>query len=148
MSGHFVIDSLAFALEGKSIDGAVDVSTMPRLKDALRDDSGTIHYSLRGSTDDEGKPVIELDLSGSLMLECQRCLNALDFSLRMHERLIVARSEPEMARILSENDDRECILANPRLSVSDLVEDEILLGLPISARHSDCAFPSAEHVSP
>lgn len=144
MSEQFVINPLQFALDGASLDGAVAVSGMHRLHDLLRDDSGAIQYSLNGATNAEGKPLLKLDLEGSLMLECQRCLNALDFSVELHEELIVARSEAEMDSILSENDTQECILVSDKLSVPDFVEEEILLELPISARHVECTLPNRE----
>lgn len=146
MSEQLAIDPLQFALGRGSLDGELDVSRMRRLHDVLRENSGSIHYSLHGAVDAEGKPLLKLDLAGSLTLECQRCLNQLDFPVQLHEELIVARSESEMNSILSENDARECILASDKLSVSDLVEDEVLLGLPISAKHLECVFPNRERV--
>ena len=144
MSEQLVIDPLHFAFAGDSLDGAVDVSRMHRLHDVLRENSGSIRYSLHGAVNSEGKPLLKLDLAGSLRLECQRCLSELDFPVQLHEELIVARSEVEMNSILAENDAQECILASDKLSVPDLVEDEVLLGLPISAKHSECAFPDGE----
>lgn len=140
MSEQVVIDPLEFALAGASLDGVIDLARLDRLRDVLRDNAGAVSYSLRGAINSEGEPTLELDLAGSLTLECQRCLSDLRFPLQLHEALIVVESEGEMDRITAE-DDRECILARDKLSVPELVEDEILLGLPISARHSDCAYP-------
>ncbi|MGH8727067.1 MAG: YceD family protein [Burkholderiales bacterium] len=141
MSEQVVIDPLEFALSGASLDGAIDLAKLDRLHDLLRENEGAICYSLRGAINSEGKPTLELDLAGSLTLECQRCLSDLSFVLRLHEELIVAQSEREMERITAEDHGRECILARNKLSVPELVEDEILLGLPMSAKHPDCAYP-------
>jgi uncharacterized protein len=141
MSEQLVIDPLKFALAGASLDGAVDVARLHRLHDLLRESAGAIQYSLHGAINSEGKPTLKLSLAGSLILECQRCLKALQFSVQLHEELIVARSEREMDSIIQAEDAQECILAGERLSVPELVEDEVLLGLPISAKHPDCAYP-------
>lgn len=142
MSEQAVINPLKFALEGASLDGAIAVARLDRLHDVLRKDEGAIQYSLQGGVNPEGKPTLTLSLAGSLTLECQRCLNELQFPVQLREELIVAKNEKEMDLITSAENTQECILARDNVSVPDLVEDEILLELPISARHRDCAYPA------
>lgn len=142
MSEQVVIDPLRFAFAAENLDGALDVARMRRLRDVLRRNEGAVSFSLHGALNPEGKPVLRLDVAGLLILECQRCLKDLPFAVRMHEELIIAGDEAELISISQANDERECVLADEKLSVPEMVEDEILLGLPISPRHRDCGLPA------
>jgi uncharacterized protein len=55
--------------------------------------------------------------------------------------LLLARDEPELARLDAE--DTEVVLANTTLDPRNLVEDELLLSLPLSPRHDEEACAAA-----
>jgi len=69
-------------------------------------------------------------------LQCQRCLNGLDYAVQLDTRLLL-RDQASMDA-LRDNDGEEefdSILADAHLNVLDLLEEEILLSLPIAPKH-------------
>lgn len=136
---HF-IDSLDFARKGLELRGEIAVSEMSRLQDVLAAPEGKVSYVLRGVQGKNGEPVLELALEGNCQLRCQRCLQALPYSIKTVSFLMpVPEDELEGSLAdggeLEEEDGVDYIPANAHLDVLALIEDEILLGLPLSPRH-------------
>lgn len=141
--GQAVIDSQEFAREGKALAGSVTVAELGRLADVLADVAGSLACELRGGRDGEGKLYLDLRVSGSLNLCCQRCLKPLPFALGIDSRLmLVMPGEPWPDEDLSD-DELDAIEAGSEFDVLALVEDEILLALPIVPRHEVCRSPLA-----
>lgn len=146
------IDSLEFARQGRAISGEVAVAALGRLADAVAEPSGSLQCALRGLPGEQrrdGKPGLELEVSGSLKLRCQRCLQAMDFPLRLASRLLpMAPGEPwpeDDGDIAGDelDDEWDAIEASGEQSVLALIEDEVLLALPIVPRHAACEPPAA-----
>lgn len=135
-----VIHSLEFARTGQSLSGSLPVSALTRIQDSLVDELGEVRFEVRGGHDARRRPVLTLEISGVLHLQCQRCLGALDYALRRSSTLLlVSGGEAES----SDLDDvaAEWIEASAELDVAGLVEDEILLSLPYAPRHGEGQCP-------
>ena len=133
------IDSLDFARNGSEISGVVPVTEMPRLLDALENSQGILSYTVRGGLDSRGDPLLQVNIAGQCQLRCQRCLNAMDYSVRLDVRLML-RDQASLDALDSGGEDEEewdSILADAHLDVLNLLEEEILLSLPIAPRHDD-----------
>jgi uncharacterized protein len=144
MSHQPVIDGLEFARTGSKLQGAWPVADFPRLRDALRADGGALRYELEGLPEAQGRPALRLRLEGTLQLTCQRCLGALEFPLGIEVTLQLAASQAEMDAEPLEAEGPERIVAGREMPVHDLIEDELLLALPIAPRHERCAGREAE----
>ena len=137
MSAAAVIDSLEFARAEEELRGTLPVVGLKRLEDILFDSTGALSYVLSGGRDELERPRLELKIQGPLHLQCQRCLERLDYALDVSSMLIVV---PEGTRLPDEIDDPEgpdTIEANPELDVAALIEDEVLLSLPLAPRHAE-----------
>jgi len=121
-----LIDSLEFARTGQSLSGSLPVPALTRLQDSLVDELGEVRFEVRGGHDTRRRPVLMLEISGVLHLQCQRCLGALDYALQRSSTLLLASG--------GEADSSE-------LDVTGLVEDEILLSLPYAPRHGEGQCP-------
>jgi uncharacterized protein len=139
MSHQPVIDGLEFAKAGSRLQGSWPVAEFLRLHDALRSTAGTLHYELQGVPELRGKPALRLKVEGTLQLACQRCLGILEFPLRVEVALRLARTQQEMDAEPLDADGPESIVAGREMQVKALVEDEVLLALPIAPRHEACA---------
>jgi uncharacterized protein len=128
------IDSLDFAHRGGELIGEVPVAELPRMADLLADFEGKISYILRGFEGKDGKPQLKLTLDGVCNLRCQRCLSALNYPFKLVARLrLVSDGEADNADI--EDDEVDNIPADKRLDVLALLEEELLLSLPIAPKH-------------
>ena len=139
-------DAFRLAREGASRTGSVDVASLPRLADRVIE-SGTpasVKWSVAGTVDAMGRPALSLRLSGVVTLECQRCLGALEWPIAHQAELVLARDDAEAER-LDADADAEVLLAAAPLDPTTLVEDELVLTLPFSARHPDgeCTAPES-----
>ncbi len=129
------IDGLAFARDAAVLEGRLDVESLPRL--AQSGCSGAVlGYVLTGEVNERGKPGLRLAVDGSVRLQCQRCLGALELPLRLDGQLEFALSEAE---IVAADDDIERVVASREMSVAALVEDEVLLALPMAPKHEQCS---------
>lgn len=143
MSEQAVIDPLRFARDGGSQDRIVAVSEMPRLHDRLAGTEGEIRYRLAGQGGGSGKRfALRLQVEGDLQLSCQRCLEVYAFRLDVDETLLLARNEAELAAWEDADPDCEGLVAEPQLDVLGLVEDTILLALPMVPRHPEGGCPA------
>jgi len=139
MSHQPVIDGLEFARAAARLRGAWPVAEFLRLHDALRSTAGTLRYELRGLPEERGRPVLRLKVSGALQLTCQRCLGALEFPLQLEVALRLAATQEEVDAEPLEAEGPESIVAGKEMRVQALVEDEVLLAIPIAPRHETCA---------
>jgi len=134
MSQPEVIDGLQFAQGAATLKGVLGPSHLPRLAE-LRCTTDGLSYVLSGRTDAEGGCWLEASANGTLIMECQRCLGPLEVPLALRSELLLAASEREIA-VADDAIDR--VLADKEMDVCRLVEDEVLLVLPMAPRHEDC----------
>ncbi len=143
MFDRAVVDSVAFARESGELRATVAVAGLARLHDALFDQSGAIAYELAGRVDQEGKPWLRLALDGELVLRCQRCLGPVRFRFEAVRSFLLVPADQALSDPADEAEDTEQLYADPKLDVIALVEDEVILGLPMVAGHEEgaCAAP-------
>ncbi|HEY4750994.1 MAG TPA: YceD family protein [Steroidobacteraceae bacterium] len=128
-------------------DGAADVefdvslAQLPQLREGL---TGRVRGHLRFGRD-KGVAVAQIDLNGSATLECQRCMRPMERALDVHTRVALVASEAEAERVPA---DLEPVLAaGGRISVGELITEELLLSLPIVPLHEgagECPAAPAE----
>ncbi|HYR06053.1 MAG TPA: YceD family protein [Gallionella sp.] len=135
MSARPFIDSLDFAWNGRQISGEVPVAELPRLLDTLKGTQDVIKYTVRGGADKQGHPLLEVGITGSCRLRCQRCLGAMDHAVQIDTRLLLRDQASLDALDDEEEEELDSILADTHLDVLNLLEEEILLSLPIVPRH-------------
>ncbi len=130
---HF-IDSLDFAWNGRELRGELPVAELPRLQEMLASLEGQISYLVRGYRSKDDKPMLEVTITGSCQLRCQRCMKGLVHPIKIVSRLLL-QDERELAESTDEGDEVDSILADSHLDVHALLEEEILLSLPFAPMH-------------
>ena len=132
------IDGYEFATTGARLDGVWSLADFSRLRPALLSDAGEIEYSLKGVSDAQDRPALQLTIRGALQLRCQRCLAPLEFPLRVESVLALARSQAEIDALPVEAEGPDWVVAGKGMEVHDLLEDELLLAVPYAPRHEHC----------
>lgn len=135
MKEQITINSLEFAQKSHSIRGTIAPRDLERLQDMLFSNDGSLNYQLQGGINAQGKPELRLALEGELMLACQRCMGGLKHRVDSVSRLVIVSGEEMMPAPDDEQDDEDFLVADPRFDVVALIEDEILLGLPMAPLH-------------
>lgn len=136
-----IADPFRFAAEGRRIDAEVEVAKLERLADSLADVAGALRFSIEGSLDDERRSRLRLVVGGVLTLRCQRCLGGLEWPVGIEVMLQPVRAGEEIPDEELEDDEIDALEVGNDLDVIALVEDEVLLALPIAPRHDDCQPP-------
>jgi uncharacterized protein len=131
------IDGLDFARKSLEIRDTIAVFDFSRLKDVLFSPDGEIQFVLSGGRDTQGHPELELRVSGQLSLVCQRCLGAMAFELNTISRFLLVPDESRLPAPEDEREDVDYIVADTPIDVLTLIEDEMLLGLPLAPAHDD-----------
>lgn len=142
MSAAGAIDSLEFARSEQALIGELPLSSLERLHDVLVDTGGALRYTLRGDRDDRNRPQLHLTIDSDLRLQCQRCLEALDYPLELRNTLLLIPRGEQADDMLDEPESPDAIEASAELDVAELIEDEVLLSLPLSPRHAEGACES------
>ncbi len=130
------IDSLRFAQAGLSLSGEYMVTDLARLKDLLVSDAGNVAYRLEG-VNAAGRPALRLSVRAELAMLCQRCLEPFVHRVEAESLMPQARNERELAAWERDDPLLDAQVCDARLDVRTLVEDEILLSLPIMPRHAE-----------
>lgn len=134
------IDPLFLIRAKQRFQGAFPLSKMARLKDVLFDTEGEANFDL--SFQKEGKvPAVVGHVSANLTLQCQVCLKPTQWIIRRVVNLGVVASIDE-ASLLPESYE-PLLSGNEKTTLTDIVEDELMLGLPLIPRHSACEMPVA-----
>ena len=129
-----------------SLAGQWPLAGMKRLRDSLFVQSDSvIDWSASGAllSASSAEPEVWLHLRAdvAVTLQCQRCLQRVVQPLAVDRRLRFVRSEAEAERLDEASDDDVLVLL-PRLDLHELVEDELILALPLVPRHEDaCPEP-------
>lgn len=132
------IDNVDFARKSLKIHGIIDVFNFLRLKDALASDSGQVEVNLQGWVDSFDKPMLELRVRGQLELKCHRCSKGVEFPVDF--RYVYQIVTDDLVAMGDEDgDDVDFLESEHQMSLLELVEDELIVSLPIAPTHSpDC----------
>lgn len=121
--------------------GSLSSTELKRLSEQTTSDSVLdLTFAL---TKQEGIVWLNYQVSGEVFVTCQRCLESLGIDVSGEYRLAVLSSDGDIGRI----NDAEYILVDElttktaKLPIKDLLEDELLLTLPLSPKHQDCDMP-------
>jgi uncharacterized protein len=145
MRDRVCVDSVAFARDASELRGTVSTADLPRLHDALFDQSGEIAFRLAGAVNNDGIASLRVDIAADLLMTCQRCLGPVKFSLKAARNFVLVPQTEALGDPAEEPDDVERIHADAKLDVAALVEDETILCLPMVAGHQpgECSPPLA-----
>lgn len=137
------IDVKAFAQAASSLSGADSLSKYERLMDEVKGmgSDRTLTWSAQGEfrTDELGVDQVWLHLTAevSLPLTCQRCLGPVDIAVAVNRSFRFVGSE-EAAEAQDEEAEEDVLALSPDFNLSELIEDEVLMELPVVPRHEAC----------
>jgi uncharacterized protein len=140
-----LIEPLRLAEKGARLKGSVELSKMARLAPLLHEQEGEVGADILFSKNSEGIQCINGALRAQLTVLCQRCLEPLELPVYVELKLELTKT---LAAEPSTQDNYEPLLVTAEpLSLVELLEDELLLALPISPMHpeGECAAAVTQH---
>ena len=121
------------------------MASLPRLNSATSRETGAmVDWAVRGMRIqyDGGEPQIWLDLTAAttVPLQCQRCLDEVAEDLAVRRKFRFVDTEAAAEQLDEHSEDDVLALVHP-LDLQALVEDELILSLPLIPRHDVCPRP-------
>lgn len=136
MSKQLIINGLEFAHGAKALHGKITLRDLARLHDYLHNLDEVIDYTLSGLATKHNEPLLALKLKGRLELICQRCLKPMEHPVDIQAQFKLVSDAKELPDIIEEDASIDNLVTDSQLDVLALMEEEIILALPISARHA------------
>ena len=119
-------------------EGEISLSETGRLAELLHDGEtdrtdGQIAVRFEFLRNEYGIPIITGALETSLELECQRCLKAMEWPMKLDFKLLIDASDD----IVSHSDEDSIFSHDGYIDIVELIEDELILAIPLVAAHEN-----------
>ncbi len=126
------IEPLRLAGLGRSLQGRLPLARFRRLAESLHDSDGEVDVELEFGVDEQRRPRVVGRIGARLTVTCQRCLAPMVLPMELDVRVyLAAAEEPEVP------DGFDTLIVSDRpMLLADIVEDELILGLPLVAMQS------------
>lgn len=156
MSRAFAPDRLdvrRFAEEGARLDGSSPLSAFERLlaETQGRGADAPVAWQAEGELRNPRhvQPEIRMHLQAHarLALTCQRCLQPVELPVAVDRDFLFVDDEAAAAALDDESEE-DVLVTSRAFDLPALVEDELLMALPIAPRHETCPPVSLEVADP
>ncbi|HEY4998544.1 MAG TPA: YceD family protein [Usitatibacter sp.] len=115
-------------------EGVVDLDEFPRLEESLANRDAELRFTVTARLDKQRRKVLSCIIEGFVFLTCQTTLEAFRHGISIDDRLVLVDDESQLPPIEEESDAEDYLVADEPLDVLDLVEDAVLLALPMVPR--------------
>jgi uncharacterized protein len=144
------LDLFEFARSGRQAAGGLRVSQLPRMVNEVPEEApdrdSAFTWQAEGSTQpelqDDGtegpQPYLRLAVHGSAWLECQRCLKPYEQAFNVDAIYRIVNTEEEADEFPLDEDEVDVIVGSRQFDLIDLIEEELLLSLPLVPTHDVC----------
>jgi uncharacterized protein len=132
------------AAEGATLERDWPAGAFAHLADRLADPEGQVAAALRFHRID-GFAAVQGRVTAGLHLQCQRCLSTFEWPLDTTLKLCFVADDGAAARVPGEYE--PALAPGGRAELASLVEDELLLALPLVPVHADPARCAARDVT-
>ena len=109
---------------------------MSRLAEMLVDSEGVVDIELKFARDAQNLRILNGKLSGQVNLLCQRCLKSVKKTIDSEFHLGIVMND-EQAQNLPRTYE-PLLVENEKLVLLEVIEEELILSLPMFAYHNDC----------
>lgn len=142
---HKLVIPFQMSKRNQEISGSLLLADMERVVELVEECSGEVGYELTFAFGESRLPTAKGRFWFDVGMVCQRCLEPVQVSIEGEIGLIFVSSEKMLESIETELDpyviDKdefdETALDEMAISLSELIEDEIILALPISPKHME-----------
>jgi uncharacterized protein len=138
------LDVAAAAADGAALSGRWPLATLERLHTAGDGDLAADWQARFAQRQVPGEPApqvwLHLQAQAQVARECQRCLQPVLLRLAVDRAFRFVPSEDEAAALDADSED-DVLAASRRFDLRALVEDELLLALPLVPKHEQCPAP-------
>jgi uncharacterized protein len=127
---------------GRVYEGVLPLARLERLAGMLHDVQGEVRYALRFARTALHQPMVTVEVDTALPLLCQTTLERFEQVVSVRSRIgLIVREEEESG--LPEGFE-PALMDHGWVDPQALIEDELILMVPVVARKPDARLPAAE----
>lgn len=130
------IDPIRLAQDDCLLRGQFAVEQLLRIQNSLCSSEGDVTFEWSFTTNEQQQPLIQGWVRTQLQMICQRCLQKMTWPLDIQVALVIL-TPGQRDDDLSLGYEALVVTKTP-LSLVSLIEDEIILALPIAVTHTEC----------
>ena len=116
------------------LEGRLSPGELERLEDSLANGEGELRYAVSARLDPQRRKVLSCIIEGFVFLTCQTSLEPFRHAISIQDRLVLVDREADLPAAGEESDEEDYVVAEEPLDIRDLVEDAVLLALPMIPR--------------
>lgn len=135
------IDPRRAADQGRILDGEITLEKLEQLNSYLVDSDGIVNVSLTFGVDEQRIRFIKGQADTTVKMLCQRCLEPVTLELEAEMNLGIV-ADDEAAKQLPRYYDPN-IINEPKQDIYRLIEQELILTLPLIAQHQNCVVKTS-----
>lgn len=124
-----------FARRESVLEGELPLARLDRLTDLLSTDAGSVRARLAFRQHADGCVLVEFECSAQLNLICQRCLESMPYETQSRVSYAFVEGGSVGACLPEGVEGYE--LGNDRFNPARVIEDELIVSLPLVPRHAD-----------
>lgn len=130
-----ILEPLKLCAQGAEFSGCILPKSVERLLEAVQTMSEPLQVSLRFYRDESGYSRLSGQVEAAPMLQCQRCLGETQWPVRCALDFFVITDEARINQLPRGGE--AWIVNRDGGDIYELIEDELLLSLPIVAYHPE-----------
>ena len=136
-----MLDPRKFAQQGIEVDGMVALDKLERIGEMLFSNTGEVRAHLVFGIDEQHILYVTGHVEATVSHVCQRCLGAMPLPLKCDINLAILWQEEDAERLPKAFD--PWVVGEGQVDIYQLVEDELLLSLPIISYHNEECVPDS-----
>ncbi|WP_028603040.1 YceD family protein [Ottowia thiooxydans] len=138
------LDVAAFSQANAQLSGRDSLQDYERLSNELRAPATevTIEWRVEGehrrAVDGATYPALHLHAAALVPLTCQLCMGELAEPLEVDRHFIFVEGEDAAATLDDASEDDDVLTLSAEFDLQALIEDELIMALPLVPRHEEC----------
>jgi len=152
---RILIDPLHLSSTPTLFEGTVVPGDLERLSESLANDEGELRYCISARRDPQRRTELSCIIEGFVFLTCQSSLDTFRHPVSIDDRLVLVDDESRLPPMQEESDTEDYLVVDGPLDVLELVEDAVILALPmiprkpgLESREVESKEPEEEKPSP
>jgi uncharacterized protein len=122
---------------GKAVEVELDPGKLTRLAGLLSGSAGAVNASMMAVARSDGIVEVQLKCAAEVELTCQRCLEPMRYRLAGAVSYEVVDEGSEERNDGGQESIERLVLHGRRLNPLELIEEELIVSVPLSPRHDD-----------
>ena len=142
MDEPYLLDPSRISAKPRVFKGRFSPADLERLQGSIADERGELRYELTAALDRQRRKTVSCIIEGFVFLICQNSLEAFRHEISIHDRLVLVDDESRLPSVEEEDESEDYVVAGEPLDIRDLVEDAVLLSLPMVPRKPGLEAPA------